>query len=1146
MKKSKKPTAKPNKVKRYAPKRADSPYEAEYLPADEEVVFHEGLDGLDVIRIKLPKPPPLKTIEGYGLPPKQQKFKFTDWPPKLKMLNDKGYVDVEDYWKEIEEDYAYFKDELWFIEREWFRRKFGHWVFIKGKPTWIPPWHYMQLNYQDFVNELDGTNRMEYRDRDRKLYVGRWYAATTTEAPFKYKAVKGDRTKFTSSDRYIMELEEKGWAVEKKGYMVDMGTRTAVGTVEFKSRRSGYTYQCVNIGTEIVTRMSKALFGMQSMTEDNAERIFQKQIVQSYKGYPFFFRPIYDNIVDAKRTMRFMPAVKKSATNLKKSRVIKSLYSEITYGSSTVGYFDSQKLKYYLGDEFGKCLRYDTPIKMADGSTKMVQDVKEGDMVMGGDGNPKRAYGVTTGRERMYEIIPNKGMSWGCNASHILSLKWCRSDRTDRWQKNQVVNICVADYLNLPKSVQKHLMLYRANGCNYAEKPVPIDPYMLGLWLGDGSVNAPAITAADQEIREYIKKWAHAFGLDYSEREVENNKALSIYFKKKESKYNKFLDALSDLGIRHEKQIPATYLFNSRENRLKLLAGLIDTDGTKCQRKNINQLSIIQKSETFAKQIHQLVIDLGFHASIKVRKAGFKRENGTRFDGRYYLVDIFGNNLDEIPVLVERKRPNKITDPHKNRRNPMHTGFRVEDRGEGDYYGFAVDGDGLFLLGDNTVTHNTKEVDVLERALVVRKTLTTGDNKIIRGYSNHISTAGELKTGGGASAKKLAQLSHWGKRNDIGQTDTAYINLFIPSDEGLEGFVDEWGGSMKEQAREHIMAKRRSLIEKEAWEQLNEEIRQTPLEWKENFISNNKQAKFNVYILEKRLSDLTVGVNPYVFHGKFAWEKNSTHNYNIKKLPTRRDFLTKKDKVIFIPQPSHDFDWELSYMPPIKDQNSVIYNEDTNALMPGNVLKFAHGIDVFKYGQKTTAGSGSFGAGAIFRLPDPMVDLPHLDPLGINPKTGDTNHVTGRFCGVYMKRPDLEEFLEQQLMAALFFGMKSFPEMNLKDYFRWAKDREFEEYLFYEVDAISGQEKREPGAHTQTTVINTIFNAYAQHINQNGLREVHPLILQQCLEIDDSMNDYDAFTAGGYALMQAGSIHRIEIEEDDTFDAGQVFQFETF
>ena len=794
MKKSKKPTAKPNKVKRYAPKRADSPYEAEYLPADEEVVFHEGLDGLDVIRIKLPKPPPLKTIEGYGLPPKQQKFKFTDWPPKLKMLNDKDYVDVEDYWKEIEEDYAYFKDELWFIEREWFRRKFGHWVFIKGKPTWIPPWHYMQLNYQDFVNELDGTNRMEYRDRDRKLYVGRWYAATTTEAPFKYKAVKGDRTKFTSSDRYIMELEEKGWAVEKKGYMVDMGTRTAVGTVEFKSRRSGYTYQCVNIGTEIVTRMSKALFGMQSMTEDNAERIFQKQIVQSYKGYPFFFRPIYDNIVDAKRTMRFMPAVKKSATNLKKSRVIKSLYSEITYGSSTVGYFDSQKLKYYLGDEFGK----------------------------------------------------------------------------------------------------------------------------------------------------------------------------------------------------------------------------------------------------------------------------------------------------------------------------------------------------------------TKEVDVLERALVVRKTLTTGDNKIIRGYSNHISTAGELKTGGGASAKKLAQLSHWGKRNDIGQTDTAYINLFIPSDEGLEGFVDEWGGSMKEQAREHIMAKRRSLIEKEAWEQLNEEIRQTPLEWKENFISNNKQAKFNVYILEKRLSDLTVGVNPYVFHGKFAWEKNSTHNYNIKKLPTRRDFLTKKDKVIFIPQPSHDFDWELSYMPPIKDQNSVIYNEDTNALMPGNVLKFAHGIDVFKYGQKTTAGSGSFGAGAIFRLPDPMVDLPHLDPLGINPKTGDTNHVTGRFCGVYMKRPDLEEFLEQQLMAALFFGMKSFPEMNLKDYFRWAKDREFEEYLFYEVDAISGQEKREPGAHTQTTVINTIFNAYAQHINQNGLREVHPLILQQCLEIDDSMNDYDAFTAGGYALMQAGSIHRIEIEEDDTFDARQVFQFETF
>lgn len=797
MSKSKKPirksdAAKQGKIFKQSIRRADSPYLDEYLPADTEVVFHEGLEGLDVIRIQLPKPPNIKRIEGYNLPAKEQKFRLTKVPPKLARLNEKAYVDVEDFWKEIVMDFDYYKDDFWFIEQEWNRRRFGHWVFIKGKPTWIPPWHYMQLNYQEFVNEQTGGNRMEYRDRDRKLYVGRWYAATTTESPFKYKCIKDDKVKFTSSDKYIMELEDKGWKIERKGYMVDMGARVCIGTVEFKSRRSGYTYQCSNIGTEIVTRMSKGLFGLQSMTEDNAERIFQKQITQAYKGMPFFFRPVSENIVDPKRTIKFMPSGKKSSI-AKGARAVKALYSEITYGSSSVGYFDSQKLKYYLGDEFGK----------------------------------------------------------------------------------------------------------------------------------------------------------------------------------------------------------------------------------------------------------------------------------------------------------------------------------------------------------------TKEVDVLERALVARKTLSTGDNKIISGYSNHISTAGDLKTGGGSSAKKLAQLSHWGQRSDIGQTDTGYINLFIPADEGLEGFIDEWGGSKKEEAREWILSKRRSFIEKEAWEQLNEEIRQTPLEWKENFISNNKQARFNVYILEKRVSDLTVGTNNFVFHGKFAWEKSPAHNYMIRKLPTRQDFISQKDRIIFIPQPSYDFDWELSYMPDPKDQNKIIFDERENKIIPANHTKFGHGIDPFKYGEKTSSGSGSFGGGAIFRNYDPLVDLPHLNPMGINPKTGDYNHVTNRFCGVYLRRPSLEEFLEQQLMAALFFGMKSYPEMNLPEYHRWVKDRGFDEYLFYDVDEFTGDEKKKPGAHTNATIINTIFNAWAQHIDQNGMREVHPVLLQQCLEIDDKMSDYDAFTAGGYALMQSAATNRIEIEVEDTFDASTIFEFES-
>ncbi len=941
MKKSKKVTKKItqtritetlNKVKRNK-----SIYEDEYLPADEEVIFHEGLEGLDVIKIRLPRPPDLRKIEGYDLPPLEQKFRYTELPPKLASLNAKNYLDVEDFWKEIEEDMDYFEDELPFILREWDRRKFGHWVFIKGKPTWIPPWQYMYLNYYGFINEIDGGKHPEYRDRDRKLFVGRWYAATTTEAPFKFKYWKEDEApRYTSSEETVRKVEKKGYTVERNGYMVDMKVRTVMGTVEYKCRRSGYTSQCTNQGIEISSRMHKALFGLQSMTEDKAQELFEKQIIYGYKGYPFFFRPISENIVDPKRTMNFKPALKKSGTgNNKKLRIIKALYSEMTYGSSTVGYFDGSKLKYWLSDEFAKCLIKWTPVLMYDGSVKYVQDVVKGDELMGDDDEPRIVTSTRIGKQMTYDITPteeNWGIKWGCNESHILSLK---ND------KGVVLNISLISYLGMSDTIKSQFKLYKAH---------------------------------------------------------------------------------------------------SEEKRL--------------------------------------------------------------------------------------------------------SGFTVQKREFDFYYGFTITGNSLFLLGDHTVTHNTKEIDVLERTLVVRKAMSTGNNALIQGYSNQISTAGDLKTGGGSAAKRLAQLSHWGKRNDNGQTGSGFINLFIPSDEGLENQVDEWGFSKKEAARDSILNTWKAFEDAQDWTSLNEEMRQTPLEWKHNFITNSKQARFNIHIIGNQIAFLSTYDKPLTIKGRFAWRNNSTHGYDIKKLPTRQDFLSGKDEVVFIPQDDDDYDWEISWMPDKTQTNKFTYLQDENKIIPGNVNKATHGIDPFKYKEKTSSGAGSLGGGAIFRLFDGAVDSPYVNPQGINPETGDFNHVTNRFCATYLKRPSSNEFCEQQLMADLFFGIKAYVETNVTDAYKWYKERGFEDYMFFAIDIKTGEENKVAGSDTTTKIINAIFNAWADHISFNGSREVHIQPLEQCAEIDDSMNDYDLFTACGYALIQAGAMRPIEIEVPDMFDASDIFQFE--
>ena len=71
----------------------------------------------------------------------------------------------------------------------------------------------------------------------------------------------------------------------------------------------------------------------------------------------------------------------------------------------------------------GKCLGINTPILMYDGKIKKVQDVKNGDKVMGDDNEPRTVVGTTTGTNIMYKITMKRGGEYIVNSHHILCLK---------------------------------------------------------------------------------------------------------------------------------------------------------------------------------------------------------------------------------------------------------------------------------------------------------------------------------------------------------------------------------------------------------------------------------------------------------------------------------------------------------------------------------------------------------------------------------------------------------------------------------------------------------------------------------------------------------------------------------------------------
>jgi replicative DNA helicase len=345
----------------------------------------------------------------------------------------------------------------------------------------------------------------------------------------------------------------------------------------------------------------------------------------------------------------------------------------------------------------GKCLGKGTKVVMYDGSLRKVEDVREGDLLMGDDSTPRRVLSIARGREQMYWIRQNKGIDYRVNESHILSLK--RSRTEDGHTKGEVLNISVRNYLAKSDKFKSNYKGYKV-AVEFPEQPVTLDPYFVGLWLGDGHSYSSRITNVDQEVVEYMEGYADKLGLQirtYEQAGKVPNIAITTGQRGGSSNGFNIQNELRGLQVLENKHIPRTYLINSTENRLKLLAGLIDSDGH--YSREFNCYEITQKNKALAEQLKYLCDTLGFRCSLIEKQAGIAARG---YVSTMYRLRLFGN-LNSIPVRVERKKAR----PLQARADWRVTGITVEKDSIDDYYGFTIDGNHLFLLEDMTVTHNT-------------------------------------------------------------------------------------------------------------------------------------------------------------------------------------------------------------------------------------------------------------------------------------------------------------------------------------------------------------------------------------------------------------------------------------------------------
>ncbi len=333
----------------------------------------------------------------------------------------------------------------------------------------------------------------------------------------------------------------------------------------------------------------------------------------------------------------------------------------------------------------GKCQSPDTPILMADGRVKLAKDVIVGDVLAGPYMN-NTVLSTTSGIDVMHKVSYPWGDSYTVNDPHIISIK--RSKNEGKHKSGDVLNVPINEYISWPEGRKQRYKGWKSAWTGGVPVTTKIKPYLLGLWLGDGTTGKPQITTLDTEVVDaFSKEYGVPTSFNYS------GKAKSYYFS------NGLISDLRDAGVFEDKRVPSNYMQATMNERLELLAGLLDADGY-CSNSG---WEITQERKVLAEQILFLARSVGLHATLNDKTLG---TNNFGMTGKTYYRVIIGTDI-KVPVKIARHRNAQGSYSSKPKRNGLSFGFKVKTIGLGEYVGWELSGDRLYMLGDFTVTHNT-------------------------------------------------------------------------------------------------------------------------------------------------------------------------------------------------------------------------------------------------------------------------------------------------------------------------------------------------------------------------------------------------------------------------------------------------------
>lgn len=369
---------------------------------------------------------------------------------------------------------------------------------------------------------------------------------------------------------------------------------------------------------------------------------------------------------------------------------------------------------------FGKVQPNDAKIVTPNGY-KYMGEIKVGDYVIGKNGKPTKVIGVFPHKNwEFYKVTFSDGVSTECGKEHLwnVNTRYQRVDKKCGYDENGVskktykpdysyktmslAEIMESGLYRGRKGTTHNFQIPMCEPVYFEEIPVKIDPYVMGYMIGDGNFQRCSISISKEDkesLLENLDKSKHKYV--YHNRPKNNHRdTISMV-----GSFRHLLQEYYDLSsVSKDTYIHKDYLYNSKENRVALLNGLMDSDGT-CKKNGCSCYNT--KSKRLAEDVKQLVLSLGGFANVREKKTGYFSKKYEKYIncGIQYEVTI---TLCDPSINIFRLKRKQDMVAYRTLRKNGRFFQSVEFSRVCDGQCIKVDAkDELYLTDDFIVTHNT-------------------------------------------------------------------------------------------------------------------------------------------------------------------------------------------------------------------------------------------------------------------------------------------------------------------------------------------------------------------------------------------------------------------------------------------------------